>query len=852
MSTFSKILQEDLSDQNFQLRLGNEVQNYQLKDRKGVGQQGITYRGLDHIGLECAIKFVPKTEYASHSIQAEISKVKSLTNRFAQIKSYGTPKFKSSRLTKLFKDSYAIVVEWVNGDTLEDFLNIHGEDLDVPQFLDLANAQCEALALMNESKLSHNDLHGGNIMVTTERRGASLTKELHLTVIDTATLMTFDRRADLFDSWNDELNRYDAHSLDNAVVERRTELINQIKWFSRSDQEWVVSHLVNTVNCIRLHESKLPVSQRRYIQDVSATLSRMIDPDKSRRLDDPGEMYQELEMLWKSIQTPTTKALVTPFDLISAELIRSDEQFISLFSNQCPWYERCATTDPVYIYGPRGSGKSTILRRLSLPAVLASINAREQFLNHPYIGVYLSCSSELRSRFWLFPKESYPKIYADVILFFTMLLTEALLDTLELLRDGVIDPVLNRTVGLTNDTARKICGIVCAHFGLPDVADKLHGISWLLYAKKKLAIKRNQIWRGILTTPTQRTPDPSLLFDLCKELEDVFPLLREKHIAFLVDDYSNQRIPAELQRMLNQTISFAKQGNPIFKVTSEYQGVDLDGIQEGREVIEVNLGKEYVDLSGTNRSRFLEDVLNIRFTKSSARITAEQLLGRSMLSPGTQMARQIRNSAEPTGDKFYYHGVDTIADICSGDLAMALDLVKQIFVSVKDVKSLSSPVAPSLQHKIIHEYSDREHMYIRYYSFMGKQMSKIVDALCWLAHEAAVKCNSEKDGKVEPMIKTHLDISLQAVENLPAQWQPLLQEMQKKGVLFSLDTSKSRVANRGTERYQMRRILLVKHIAPLARRDPIKLDNDQSLVFLLSDPREFVNEELTRQKGFRF
>ena len=76
-------------------------------------------------------------------------------------------------------------------------------------------------------------------------------------------------------------------------------------------------------------------------------------------------------------------------------------------------------------------------------------------------------------------------------------------------------------------------------------------------------------------------PDAQMVFDVCQELEEVWPVLKTRRLVFLIDDYSNQRIPGALQKKLNQAITFSKQGTPIFKVTSEYDGVDLEGVQEG-------------------------------------------------------------------------------------------------------------------------------------------------------------------------------------------------------------------------------------------------------------------------------
>lgn len=825
----------------------DEIQTYTFERPAGSGEKAVTWKVTDRFGWPYALKFVPKTEYYAHSVDAELHKVRELGSRFAQIRVYGEPQFEKTGLESISKEAYAVVVEWVDGQTFTEFCVQEGEALEVSHFMALSREFCEVLALLKHRKLSHSDLHGENVMIVKQPSGLSDAQELTVKVIDTGSLMTDEFRSGLLDNWRRELGAL--LQVVPGSCEANTlaiETSKRIEWFERGDHAWVVHHLCILVTRLRRNDSRLPNAQRRFLKAITPVLARMIDLDPSMRLNDPVEMFQEIEMLWKSIVTPQGAPLLTPFDLISAELIRSNDQLNHLFSDKCPWFESCATTDPVYIYGPRGCGKSTILRKISLPAILSDSSARELFTKWPYIGVYISCSSELRSRFWLFPKDSYPKIQGDVVLFFISLLTEALLEAFELLRDGEVERTLGESVGLTKATEQSIAEVICNRFELPKVGAKLGGVSWLTYVRKKLAIKRNEVWKGILANPSTRTANPALLFDLCKDLEEVFPLLKEKHIAFLIDDYSNQRIPLELQRMLNQTISFAKQGNPIFKVSSEYQGVDLEGIQEGREVVEVNFGKEYVDLTESRRSVFLEDVLDIRFRQANVNTTAKALLGRSGIKPTVPMARQIRR-AENAGDPFYYHGIDTIADICSGDLGMALDLVKKIYVIAKDKFPLSESVPPKKQDEIIHQYSDREHSYNRYFPVFGKEIAEIADRLCWLAHEVTIHRDSKKDGDPEPMIKTHLDIPMAVARDLPEKMQKLLHEMQRKGVLFCLDTSRSRIENEGTERYQVRRILLVRYRAPLGRRDSIKMDNVQKLLHLLQEPEQFVRAELNRE-----
>ena len=825
----------DLTGTQGTICLNDETRQFRFAERVGNGTKGVTWRTEDRFDRQYAVKLVHKSDYKDYSLEAEVLRTKSLSPRFAEIHFYGELKVFGSDIPQ--PNVFAVVSQWIAGVQLKDYISSLKTSLGTREFIELTKQFCEALALLEEQSLCHNDLHDQNILISRERQGPDLAEELVLRIIDMGSMTTKERKVTLLQRWRNDLEVLQENSSDELAIEKRRSFN---AWFERTDQEWVVSHLVSLVNTANRLNHDLPVKEKRFFDELPKLLLKMVDADLSIRIDSPQLMYGEVERLLQRMSEPPQPTLTNPFEYISAELIRNDETLTLLFSKECPWYKRCFSTDPIYLYGPRGCGKTTVLRMLSLPVVLSERNSKEIFQGRQYIGIYISCTEVLRSRFLLFPEERYETIEADLITFFTCLLTEALLDTLELLRDDNLIHKSKFSVGFTNERARHVSEIVCDKFSLEPLGGKLKGVSWLVYAKKRLTVFRNDLWQRMLTTPTASTPNPMLLFDLCSELETAFPLLREKHLAFLLDDYSNQRIPAKLQRVLNQTISFAKQGNPIFKVSSEYQGVDLDGIQEGREVVEINVGAEYVDLGEVARAGFLEDVLNIRFHRSGRSHKVKDLLGIANVSQGIPLARAI--NAANKGDKpVYYHGVDTIAELCSGDLAMALNLVRQI-------DDLSIPtklyVSPKQQHEIIHRYSDREHMYLRYHSPYGAEMSNIADALCWLAHEAAVTKTSKKDGVAEPMIKTHLDIKGTSLAELKPELKELMNALVKWGAIFTLDTSRTRYGSEGTERYQIRRILLAKYIAPLSRRDPIKLDTPQRIIFLLTEPMDFAKSEI--------
>ena len=817
------------------------------------GLNSLTYRGTNLLGDPFAVKIVPRAHYLDHSIELELQRARRLNNRFARILYYGIGATESPATPVPDLDKcYCIVMEWVEGETLTGFLASQRGRISVSDFRSLGRQFLEALAGLQDEELVHNDLHGNNVMLVS--RQAALTGEvkLSLRVIDTGAIKTRARRESLLHELESTIQtlstqqaREPSDSLDKAIADNR----KQLAWWSREDYEWIAKHLTDIYNAALPSQHALGGFERRFLYELPQLLQKMLDPDVSARLYEPRRLWEEIELLWARLSIPKSAAMVGPFDLISAELIRRPETINQLFSDKTPWADKCRTLDPVYIYGPRGCGKSTMLRKLALESVLASVDPVRSFNSIPYIGVYISCSTELRSRFWLFPKNKYEQIRADAVEFFNLLLIEGLVKAFTLIADSGKNNTLNRSIGLTRDCQRELVKIICTAFQLEREPRRLAGTTWLEYAAKELRVKKAAVWRTILNGGSDHIPNSSLVFDVCREIEEVFPLIKRKHIAFLLDDYSNQRIPVELQKILNQTISFARQINPIFKVSSEYLGVDLDGIQHGREVVEVNFGREYVDLADDARTAFLEDIIDIRFSINETHLTATKLLSKSRLSAGLPMARKIRDAAKSGKQRelFHYFGIDTVADICSGDIAMALDVMREMYNRMPSPRT-SFPIPPTKQNEVIKEYSDNEHLHLRY-ARHGRTISRVIDRLCWLAHQCAIQKISIKDRKKEPMIKTHLDIVNRARWQLDETLREVFETMIKRGCLFSLDTSTSRIDGEGTERFQVRRILLVKYGSPLARRDPIKVDTAETLQLLLQDPEEFVRRELAKERN---
>ena len=563
-----KIFQADgIKEKQLSVEYAGETRRYRLIERVGDGKTAVAWLASDSQNRNWVLKFALREEYNSHSLESEIARVNKLqTDLVAKIDFFGVPKDDSGNL--VLDEFYAIAVEWIDGVTLQDYLAAPDLALTVDAVCQMTRDLCEVLKCLADCNLSHSDLHDRNIMVYTNTDPMSGAKTQRLIAIDTGQLKTIERQSDLLERWRTQLEDLDNLEENEQIREEKARLLNWLNYFGRTDHEWVIKHLCDIYNA--LASSSLDAGRcLAFIKDVPHVLSRAIDPDPTARLNDPVSLYNEVKGKAPTLLDSDETHMQSPFDLPSAELIRSDRQLMSLFSDEYPRLDECRSNSPVYIYGPRGCGKSTILRSMSLNAILKSGEPELLLAGIEFFGTYISCSTEFRSRFWLFKEADFETLESHIVMYFSLLLTEGLCDTL----DGIYKWDRGKgsdAFGLSDDIAQQCIQVIQKHLSLA-VVTPYHQTSPFAQIRLLIRSKRDQLWKQILdrSTPQER-PNAQLIFDIARDLETVCPFLKKKRLAFLIDDYSNQRIPSGLQRRLNQSITFAKQSNPIFKVSSEY------------------------------------------------------------------------------------------------------------------------------------------------------------------------------------------------------------------------------------------------------------------------------------------
>jgi serine/threonine protein kinase len=834
--SLNELFDKRLKGKNVNLKRGGSVQTYTLIKSHKSGMKGVVWKAKDDLGETVALKILPESDYYGRSLIDEVTEANKLKSEFfARINFFGDLNIKGIKLSKLYK---GIAIEWIEGDPLDKFVKDNIRTCH--DFIMLTRGLCSVLSILNNKNLCHDDLHPGNVLLSVVEDPLNHEKFFSLKIIDTGTIKRIDTREFLLNKLREEISTISEYSPDSSKVKI---LKDRLKWFSPGDHIRIIECLLISANALVNNYHRLDFYERKFVDGLLKFFQATTDSDLSRRLDDPERMIRNIEALFRSCQLEDKQdkpKLSSPFDYISAEMITSDREFADLFSRECPWLEDCQNLEPIYIYGPRGCGKSSVLRWLSFKTILSD-PSRHNFSDLREFGIFVSCSVELRSRFWLLSDETIDDLQVPIIRFFSLILVEELFDTLLLMwnqeRQGLND------FGLSSSDLDTLTDLIINRLGQKATSIRFQGQNVFAYLKSLIRSLRWKTWSVIQQNQIEPgNPDPALLQDICRYIVDCLNFFKNRYIVFLVDDYSNQRIPNSLQRKLNQTISFAKQGRPLFKVSSEYQGVDLEGIQEGREVVEINVGEKYTGLE-KNGHEFLADILNIRLKKAEWQAKIEQLLG---ISNYTSISNAI--GLETKAAPVYYHGIDCIHKLCSGDIALALDLIKKIFENNNVGANSVNKVSPKEQHIAIQNFSHEEVRRIKYIVPFGDEMYGIICYLGALARAVVRNKRSQRHDKAgDPICMTHLDIRISAIQELKTSCDKKLFSiydlLRSRAILLVLETSRSRISG-AVERLQIRKIYLPAFKAPLKRDVPIKIDSKDHLISFLSNPKTFVEREL--------
>jgi len=682
-----------------------ELQGYVIEDVLGHGVKGVTYRvrKKGSVHTPYAMKLTIAEEYQGKTYLPELDQMirSAATDRdhFPQIHDCSTVEIPhDGRRSALV----VFVEDLIPGKTLDKLLATEPETIDASFVYSYVTEMLASLVTLQKCGLMHDDLHMRNVMI----------------------------------------HRSPARNRPYLIDFGSTKALGQTRK-TRDDIRNLASHIAELINCLERRTDARSPHDDAIVEACQALHATISDDDPMRR---PGDAEELLKQFGRGFPEKSLRQkLVHPFDFGNAEEVLDNNLLYNLAAKTFPWKDKIESSAHLLVIGPRGCGKTTVFRSLSFNC-LADAGQLQEALKRVYRGLYISCNKEFRQRFSAMSDEVLLRRQDEVRHYFNLIVirefTTALIGCESQRALGRQDVEKYRTFLLerTRWNELELCSL-----------RDINAASIRAIHRTRLALWNDQACEWLTRQ--------DFVADLGRLAGEALMPFMGKSLYLFVDDYTERKVPRAAQQALNH-ILFVPNAVYKCKVSSEVFGVVPDVtfgnfLDQDRDYKEWNLGTLFcLSLPTRQQKEFLSEIVDRRLELCEYKGRVDSLIGTSKYPegtlarslkaeyekrqefrnargkgrPATVIDREVDAEVERSGSKVYYHGWDTMCDLCTGDVSNILELLSRMFESCGVKKNTVSTLKPVDQDSVIEDYSLQYIRKIKGIPAHGAELFAIVDA----------------------------------------------------------------------------------------------------------------------------
>ena len=798
------------------------------------GKRGFVLQVENEYGAKRAIKCSTIEAYNHKDPVNEVM----LANKLGNIGLFVIPE-EIGKIRIINKWFYCFVQQWINGETLGHIIRHKEHDLHSGFIKTILLEILQAIAILSRRGLQHYDLHINNIMLGEPNDDlivGGIVPPKEIKIVDTGCMRKFE----------------------TPVPEH----------YQKNDFYYFISIAIDLRNTL-FNNRKLYVNSIEFIDKLDKFINKLNDEDSSRTWDNTDsrdkDIFDVITRELKSISTDNKfyeqndNKLTQPFEAMSVEFFSSNKLIIDLFVKNNYWYKTVASREPTIFTGPRGCGKSMVFKYLAIDTHLQDENSTTDILKTiPFLGIYISCSRDLQGYlYWIKNRikddkqDNYQYYHDGIITFFSLLLCSKLVFVLHRIS-------LNKNASKHYHSSKnKIDNIIAFTMKRMHIKDNkvfvLSGISKLLSLHNILNRFKSEIHLALLRKEINKETDlplrldESFIFDISefyyKELGESNP------VTFLMDDYTDGRVPKEVQKILN-IIIWQRTHFQHFKVSSEKLSIsrlNSYGITAdiNREYTEIDTGN--FALSDSSSKEFITKILDHRFNSAGWKGRVNTLIGNSKFPTNEALRNEIKriSSLGPPGRFYYYYGIEIIANLWTGDTATILQMVKKITMGAN--KETVLIIGKKEQHESIENISKIYERHIENFHPYGIELKAISEAFGGYMYER-LKQDNKNIPRIEFSLSNGEDIWV-LLKNINKISYNIARELIKRTIFIDMNEGKAKEKDRiNTIRWQFKRIYYPAHKVSYGKDDYLDIKNINEFSEFLTNPISYLNTKLKNNK----